>query len=81
MSNDYQHKGQGGKRDILELSNDLSIQAALAIKDRQGGLSLLQGRQAKLTRQTDWVGMLISQPNGQAGMGEDYSAAMILLGR
>ena len=69
LSNDYQHRGQGGKRDILELSNDLSIPTALVYKDRQAGLSTYKGRQTKLTRQDDWVGMLISQPDGQAGWG------------
>ena len=69
MSNEYQHIGQGGKRDILELSNDLSIPTALVYKDRQAGLSTLQDRQTKLTRQDDWGGRLISQPDGQAGWG------------
>ena len=40
LSNDYQQGGQGGKRDILELSNDLSIRTALVYKDRQAGWGL-----------------------------------------
>ena len=69
LSNEYHQGGQGGKRDILELSNDLSIPTALVYKDRQAGLSTLQDRQTKLTRQDDWGGRLISQPDGQAEWG------------